>query len=302
VTPLQALAYFFQEAVSGLLRAWRASLLAVLTIAISLFVWGAFLLVERNLVGAMESWRAEARVIVYLRPAASASLQRQVVDWVDDATWVERAELVSPSEARRRFADAFPSLSQALEGWKESPLPPSIEIALRPGSGGSDLEAWLVELAGRPGVESVDDDRDWIGRLEALAATGRAVGLAVGLVLLAAAVLTTASVIRLAALMYREEISVMRIVGATEFLIRGPFYGEGLLQGGVGALLATGMLYAGYLALALRSGASGLLSDLLLARFLSPLQLALLLVVGCVAGLLGATISLRGGILRSGAG
>jgi cell division transport system permease protein len=295
------MAYFFQEAASGILRAWRASLLAVLTIAISLFVWGAFLLVERNLAGAMERWRAEARVIVYLRAASSASLQRQVVDWVAAAAWVETAELISPSEARRRFADAFPSLSETLEGWKESPLPPSIEIALRPGAGGADFDAWLGELAGRPGVESVDDDRDWIGRLEDLAATGRAVGLVVGLVLLAAAVLTTASVIRLATLTYREEISVMRIVGATEFLIRGPFYGEGLMQGGLGALLAAGMLYAGYLALALRSAASSLFGDLLLARFLSPLQLALLVVVGCVAGLLGATISLRGGILRSGA-
>ena len=130
--------------------------------------------------------------------------------------------------------------------------------------------------------QSVDDDRDWILRLEGIANTGRTVGLVMGVVLLSAAILTTASVIRLAALMYKEEVSIMRIVGATEFLIRGPFYGEGLLQGGLGAAVAAAALYAGYFALASRAAENGLLGELLLGRLLSPLQVLFLVLVGCL--------------------
>ncbi len=278
------------------MRSWRASLLAVLTISVSLFVWGAFLLVETNLNAAMERWRSEARLVVYLEPSASASLQQQVEDWISQSGPVESVSSISSAEAGRRFVEAFPSLSEVMEGWADSPLPPSLEVTLRSGETREELAGWLDELARRPGVESLDDDRDWLGRLESIAATGRTMGLVVGFVLLGAATLTTASVIRLAAFMYKDEVSVMRIVGATEFLIRGPFYGEGLLQGGLGALLAAGALYGGYYAISLQL-AEGLLGDLLFGRFLSPLQLGFLLMVGCLAGLLGATISLRGEVL-----
>lgn len=301
MTALQAVAYFFQEALSGLLRGWRASLLAILTISVSLFVWGAFLLVERNLGAAMERWRSEARIIVYMESSASAALQQQVAAWVSQAEWVESVDSVTPTEARRRFTEAFPSLEDVMQGWTESPLPPSLEIATSSGAAsGARFDAWLEELATRPGVESVDDDRDWILRLEGIANTGRTVGLVMGVVLLAAAILTTASVIRLAALMYKEEVSIMRIVGATEFLIRGPFYGEGLLQGGLGGAVAAAALYAGYFALASRAAENGLLGELLLGRFLSPLQVLFLVLVGCLAGTLGAAISLRGEVLGRG--
>ena len=244
----------------------------------------------------MERWRSEARLIVYMDPSTSPGLQRQVESWLSDAEWVESVSSVSSAEAGRRFVEAFPSLSELMQGWSESPLPPSLEVSLRADVPPAQLSDWLAELASRPGVESLDDDRDWLSRLESIATTGRTIGLVVGMVLLGAATLTTASVIRLTALTYKDEVSVMRIVGATEFLIRGPFYGEGVLQGGLGALMAAGALFGGYWALAHRA-ADSLLGELLFGRFLSPLQLVFLVAVGCLAGILGAAISLRGEIL-----
>lgn len=281
-------------------RGWKASLIAVLTIAVSLFVWGAFLVVGRNLGDAMERWRGEARLIVYLEPGVSESMRRRIEAWVVEARWVDSVRLVSPAEAGRRFQEVFPSLSDLMQGWKESPLPPSLEIAMRSEAGSDDgVESWLVQLAARPGVDLVDDDRDWLHQLESISEVGRTIGLIVGMILLGAATFTIASVIRLAAFMYQDEISVMRLVGATEFLIRGPFYCEGLLQGGLGGLAAAGALYVSYAGLGGGPAARGVLGELFLGRFLSPLQILFLVVVGCLAGGIGAVISLRGEVLAS---
>ena len=116
---------------------------------------------------------------------------------------------------------------------------------------------------------------------------------AVGLVLLGAATFTIASVVRLNAYMYQDEISIMRMVGATEFLIRGPFYFEGLLEGLLGGLLAWGGLYVAYTGL-LSGAPGGVVVDLLLGRFLSWPQLGLLAAIGAAAGLMGAVFSLKG--------
>ena len=115
----------------------------------------------------------------------------------------------------------------------------------------------------------VDDDRDWVGQLEDVLQVIGGIGLALVAVLLVAAIFTIASVIRLTAYLYREEIGVMRLVGATELFIRGPFYVEGLLQGLLGGALAVGGLYLGHLLLAPRTPRTWL-AGALTGSFLSP--------------------------------
>ncbi|HEX2223172.1 MAG TPA: hypothetical protein VHN15_03080, partial [Thermoanaerobaculia bacterium] len=74
---LQALAYFFREALVNLLRSWKVSLLAVLTITVSLLLGGIFLVASRNLSAAVERWRGEMKVVLYLKPdAPPAQLQQ----------------------------------------------------------------------------------------------------------------------------------------------------------------------------------------------------------------------------------
>ena len=143
-----------------------------------------------------------------------------------------------------------------------------------------------------PAVILVDDDRDWLRQLDTLVGILRGLGLVVGLALLGAAVVTIASVIRLTAYLYRDEIAVMRLVGATELYIRGPFFFEGLIQGFLGGVSAITGLYAAFLALNPRSS-TVLLGNVLIERFLPWSTILGLLGVATVAGLLGAIISLR---------
>jgi cell division transport system permease protein len=290
---LQALRSFFREALINLFRGWKVSLLAILTITVSLLVGGAFLLVSRNLLASVERWRGETRVVVYLQPGTPPDVLRRLVSEAAAAPWAVSAEPVTSDAARRRFQDAFPSLSDLVEGLGDEPLPASVEIALKdPSRRPPELRAWLDTWRRRPEVSMVDDDREWLQQIETVAALLRGVGLALAGGLLAAAIFTTASVIRLTAYLHSDEISVLRLVGATEFYIRGPFYAEGFLQGLVGGALASGGLWAAYSLLHLRQPGS-LIESLLAAQFLSPAQIAFLILLGGAAGLTGAVMSLR---------
>ncbi|MEE2778311.1 MAG: FtsX-like permease family protein [Acidobacteriota bacterium] len=117
-------------------------------------------------------------------------------------------------------------------------------------------------------------------------------GWSLGFILLVAAALTTSSVLRLIAQLHREEITIMRLVGATEFYIRGPFYLEGLLQGIAGATLAILALMIGFRALPFAQS-DPLWVELFLAEPAGPIEIGALLVGGALVGLLGAVLSLR---------
>lgn len=289
----KALRYFFREALVNLARGWKVSLLAILTITVSLLVGGAFLLVSRNLLASVERWRGETRVVFYLQPEVPPDVMRRLAAEAGRAPWAAGVETVTSGAARRRFQESFPSLSDLVEGLGDEPLPSSIEVALRdPGRRPPELRAWLETWRRRPEVAMVDDDREWLRQIETVAALLRGVGLALAGGLLAAAIFTTASVIRLTAYLHHDEISILRLVGATEFFIRGPFYAEGLLQGLAGGAAASGGLWAAYTLLRLREPAS-LLGSLLASQFLSSPQVAVLVLLGGAAGLTGAVMSLR---------
>jgi cell division transport system permease protein len=293
VSFFQALRYFFREALVNLVRGFRVSLLAVLTITVSLALGGVFLLASRNLSGAVERWRAETRVVIYLKPEVTPADLERLSAAARQPKWVTSVQPVSAAAARQRFRDIFPSLSGLVEGLGEEPLPPSLEVAVPPGQAPPpELAAWLEAWRKRPEVSIVDDDREWLRQLETLVAVVRGVGLALGAVLLGAAIFTIASVIRLTAYLHHEEISVMRLVGATEFFIRGPFYAEGLLQGILGALLALAGLYGAYHLVHARA-ATSLIAAMLATDFLGRSESGFVLLLGAAAGLLGAIASLR---------
>ncbi len=310
---LQAIVYFVREACSNLARSWKIALLAVATIAVSLFLGGVFLLLSGNLRQLVAGWQGESALVVYLEAAATPEEAARLARELEETPWVLSVTPVSAETARRRFSQAFPSLRDLLEGWGEDPLPASIEVRLAPGpiagrvAGDPDLgdwgvgdrvagdrqelDAWLADLRRDPAVSMLDDDRDWLRQLEAVVLALELLGLAFGAILLATAVFTISSVIRLTAYLYRDEIAVMRMVGATEFFIRGPFYMEGLLQGLAGGLLATGALAGAHALLLERYGGATL--SLLAAKFLSAPELLALVALGGLAGLVGAIASLR---------
>lgn len=298
MTLSQALFFFVREAVLSLLRSWRVSSVAILTIAISLFMGGLFWLVTSNVTHTADAWAQDLRVLVYLEAELSSPEAESVLEIIQSPGWVTDVAKVESQAAEQRFADSFPMLAGELDAWTGETFPDSYEVQIRPEAPASEVGEWIGTLENHPAVGLVDDDRAWLSRLRTTLGVVRFVGWALAAALLGAAIFTTASVIRLTAYLYLDEIAVMRLVGATEFYVRGPFYLEGLLQGLLGGSLA--LLSLKLVTDLLREGQQqAVWTPLLLSDFLSWQQQVTLVLLGGTAGLLGAVLSLRREHLRA---
>jgi cell division transport system permease protein len=152
----------------------------------------------------------------------------------------------------------------------------------------------MTALRAMPGVDDVQYDWEWVARLRRAIDLINVAGLVAGGILAVAAAFTIANVIRLTMLTYREEIEIMRLVGATERIIRGPFLLEGLIQGTFGGTLAVALLYAAFeLARRTLAAPQSLVWGFLFNGFLPWQKIAALVAGGMLAGWLGSWLSVR---------
>lgn len=292
---MRALRYAFDEAVVSLWRGRRSGILSTATIAVALFVLGAFLIATSNLERLGEEWGRSAEMSVYLTDDASAENRQAVEALLSAGRLVTGHQFVSKDEALRRFKTTFTDLASVVDTVEDNPLPASYEVRLEAAPGTKDAIAELAaKLEETPGVSEVRYDRQWLDRVLSAVTLIRRIGFLLGGFLTIAAALTVANVVRLALWARRDEIEIMHLVGAPQAFIRGPFVMEGVLQGGIGALLALAALALTFLVvrgpflvpLAAALNLSGV-------RFLAP-ELCLLLVaggtlVGCLGGLVAAS-------------
>jgi cell division transport system permease protein len=291
---MRLLRYAFDEALASLWRARRSSLLSTATIAIALFVLGAFLVATSNLQRLAEEWSGAAELSVYLADDISgadrAAIER---DLRADAS-VADVEFVDKEAALRRFKATFPDLVQTLGSLTQNPLPASLDVTLRSSSAAQAYIDPLVErMRITPGVSDVRYDKEWLDRLRRGVGLLRIVGFGLAGALIVAAALTIANVVRLALNARRDELEIMQLVGAPQSYVRGPFIMEGALHGVVGAVSAVLLLAVVFFAtrprfLAPLAAAVNLSS----VQFLTPALLASMigggLVVGCLAGLVAS--------------
>jgi cell division transport system permease protein len=261
------------------------------TIALALFVLGAFLIVTANLERLGNEWSSSADMSVYLTDSLTPA-DRSTIEGALTGDVVAGRVYVSKTDALARFRRTFADLASGMEGLGDNPLPASYEVTLRAGADAT-IDALVARVRQLPGVADVRYDRQWLSRLLSAVGVIRGIGLALGVLLAAGAALTVANVVRLALFARRDEIGIMQLVGAPQVYIRGPFVMEGTLQGGLGATVALVALGVAFFALRARyllplAAAINLSS----VRFL-PLDMCLWLVVGgmavgCLGGLVAA--------------
>jgi cell division transport system permease protein len=278
---LRALQYSFDEALASLWRGRHSGLLSTATIALALFVLGAFLLVTTNLERLGAEWSRSAEMSVYLTDDVTPDQRRAIEVVLAPGDLIASRDYLSKVDALARFKQTFGDLASTMDGLGGNPLPASIEVRLQPGAGVAEaVDALSAKVRGMPGVSDVRYDRQWLTRLLAAVVVIRGVGLALAAVLTFAAALTVANVVRLGLYARRDELEIMQLVGAPQAYIRGPLVVLGT------AFFAVRGPYLAPLASALSLSA---------VHFL-PVGLCLLLVaggmvVGCVGGLVAARLT-----------
>lgn len=283
--------YFVGE---SLRQAWRQRLLTLVAVAalgMAALYGGAWALLWRNARPLERSLGAAEQLVVYLRPGLSPQAQSAAQSAARSLSGVAEVDLVTPEQAADELSKD-PAVKSALALLGENPLPPALKVRLEVGSSG-EVAAAAAQLQALDGVDEVDQGETAVENLLKVSRVARAVFLGLMALFSVAALLIVAAVLRLSAWSRREELGIMRLVGAGRGFIRAPFLLEGLLQGLVGGILAAAAL-AGlqtWLESALRSALGVDTAALLSAGMDVWLAAGLVLATGAL-GLLGAAVAL----------
>jgi cell division transport system permease protein len=288
---LRAFSYFVSEALTSLWRSRLVNAVSIGTIAVSLFVLGAFLTVASALSGLVTRWTETVQVIVYLEDAIPDRVRESLENRLREDPAVASLQFVSRELALARFRGMFRDLSSLPEDLGENPFPASLEVNLRAERQSAvEVERLAKAFTGVPGVREIQYDLLWIERLSTGVRLVRVVGAFLGGILVLAAVFTISNVIRLTIYAREDELDIMRLVGATRAYVKGPFVAEGVIQGGLGGLAASFLLWTALAWLSRDLQVSELLPHATLS--LSPPLAALLVAGGMSVGLVGSLMSL----------
>lgn len=291
---MRRLGYLLREALMNVRGNRTTTLIAVATTAFTLACFGVFLLLYLNLKGFVSSLREDIKVIVYLKdgvaPQALAELQRRLKGGPEVASLA----YLSKEQALVEFTRQFPSEAHLLEGLGENPLPASLEVTLAPAFHSSDaVKRWSERIQALPEVDQVQYSREWAENLATVIGYFELAAMGVGGLLAAASVTIIASMIRLTLYARRDEIEILRLIGATGAFIKVPYLLEGAVLGAFGGLLAVVLLRGGFEYFTLRLGTSGRLLGATASLDFFPLHLSVVLVAaGLLVGFAGSFVSL----------
>jgi cell division transport system permease protein len=285
--------YFFRQARQNLTQNPWLNAITLGTIALSFLILGLFLILFLNTKGLLEDWGGRIRVTAYLDGSMTLDQVTQLREKILGFEEVLEVKHRSKEETLKLLEEKMPEKKELLRGLPRNPLPASLEIRLKGEYRSSEgVKSLVKKLQGGSGIEDLQYGSDWLERFSAFMALLKVLGLGFGGLLLLATIVVISNTIRLNIFARREEIEIMRSVGATGLFIRAPFYIEGLLQGFLGASLALAMLYAFFQVFLTKvyEPLKGLLGNFP-AQFLSLEQMAAVALGGMVLGLFGAQVS-----------
>ena len=285
--------FLVSEALRDLRRAGRVGLSAILLITLSLGALGCFWLLSLNLGRAVTQWRERVRIVAYLREEPKPAAVEDLVGRVQALGGVQRVRYVSRAEALALLKRSLGSQASVVEQLPRNPLPASLELTPDEQTATPEGTRALVQrLSALPEVEEVQGGAEWVESLAQWQRLFQLTGLGVGAVLALAAILTVTTATTLVLHVRRDEMEIMRLVGATEMVIRLPLLLQGMAQGLLGAVVALAALEVAYVLLAPRvEPLLNLTLGLGRAVFLSAPQVTLLLAGGAMLGALGGLLA-----------
>ena len=248
---MSSLLYFFRESLTGFKRNLSTALGSIITIFLSLLIIGIFCIcgvIINNVVTSVEN---QVSITAYVADDASEQDIHAVEQYIQELPGVESVDFTTKDQALENFTNSMtsnPDIVAQLDG--ENPLPASIDVNLSETQSVSDIANRILEnetfvkICDNPDdpSDSLQYGQKTVDKLFSLTNAIRYIGIGLIVVLVLIAFIFINNTIRLAILARRKEIAIMRLVGASNGFIRGPFLAEGALHAIIGALLAIGVI------------------------------------------------------------
>jgi cell division transport system permease protein len=231
----------FKTAFTAFRRAPLLSMLSITTIAFSLFAFGLFGLVALNIRAALQHVEERVEIRAFIADSTSDEQIAAAADQIAKFPEVQKVDVVSQNQALER---AKKELGEFKDVFEAGVLPASLDIKLKPGHRDPTSVRRVAEHLRE--IDFVDDVRfgeEWITQLYKLRNIAGVAGVALGLAFAAVAVIIIGATIRMAVLARSREISIMRLVGATDGFISRPFLIDGSVKGILGGAMALGLTY-----------------------------------------------------------
>ena len=289
----QPISYYVRRAVDSILATPFIATVTIASIAVSVLLAGALLLVGSNAYRTIQAWGATGvDVSIYLDRGIPEARVIQLKNQLSADPTVLSVQYVSQDEAWQFLADNLGDSADLLAGLDASILPPSLEVSLGRSVDDAHLDELLRAWSALDGVDDVQYNRQWIQRLRNAMGVVRWVAWALGALALIVSAIIVAATFQLAVLSRREEMEVLRLVGAVGVVYWGPVLVAGFIEGVVGSCAAVGLLVIAY-----RFVAAPLVSELpLLAQtldFLSTGQCLTLVFWGAALGVAGSWMGMQ---------
>jgi cell division transport system permease protein len=292
MTILRNWAYCVKYAFSNLLGNRLIHALSIGTISVSLLFFGAFVLLWVNVNTWVLQWGQSLSMSVYLKDGIQKKSIEKIGSAIKSLPGAEIKGFVSKEKAWSNLMEILGSQAALLDALTKNPLPASFEVQF------NDFGRHLVDpkrikekLEKMEGVDEVQYSEQWLNRLEGLVYILKLAGLIIGGLLCIAVLFIISNTIRLTIYSRRDEIEIMKLVGATDWFVKAPYMIEGAIQGVLGAGIAFVVLLAMYYLLPFKTIH---LFDLPLMEivFLPKRYTATLFSTGFFLGLLGSFIAI----------
>ena len=284
---------FIKRAIDDILQNRFLNFVTIITIALAILIASAFILFFVNTSEIIDSWKRGLRIMAYLKPGIHNADLNNLKRTIQSLDGVHSLRFISKQEAINRLKDQMQHQSSLFDNLTENPLPDSFEIRMTAASGSwQKIESLANQIESLNPIEEVQYGRRWIGRFIRIISLFRMAGYAMGVLFFTASIFIVANTIRLVIYSRREEVEIMRLVGATDSFIKMPFYIEGLIQGALGAAIGLVMLSISFYFVS-SNIEQGFSAGLFRLQFLSPKIIGGILLGSMLVGWLGCYVSLK---------
>jgi cell division transport system permease protein len=285
--------FYYKRALQDIIDHRFLNAITIITIAVSILIVSAFSLFFVNANEIINSWKKGIRIMAYLKPGVPEVNIPELKQKIKRINGIQDVRFIPKSKALQLLKKQMKRQSSLFENLKENPLPDAFEIRLIASSQNQDkVEIIATRLESFPQVDEVEYGKRWLGRFTNFFNLFRLTGYAMGGLFFMAAVLIVANTIRLMLYSRREEVEIMRLVGATDRFIKAPFYIQGLIQGTFGGIIGITILFITFMFIS-SSVDQGFSPGLFTIKFLSPGAFFGIILCSMFVGWIGCYISLK---------
>ena len=269
------------------------SLVTISTFALSILIFSSAMLFFINLGDIIDGWRQGVRVMAYLQDGLTDTDRSHLKVRMENLYGVQQVTFISKDQAFARLRTQMGRQTSILDNLDHNPLPDSFEIQMIAASQSWEKVEQLAEaLDNLEGVSEVEYGQRWIKRIINIFNLFQLTGYIMGTLFFMAAIFIVGNTVRLVLYSRRDEVEIMRLVGATERFILAPFYFQSLIQAALGGIIGLTALYIMYRLIQSRI-ATDMATAFFELRFLSPALLLSIVGCGMLVGWLGCHLSVK---------